>query len=55
MSEQLTKREQKCCHLGAWGLDGQSLSAWRKEFKAIPTSEHCKDCPARVSDTEGGR
>jgi hypothetical protein len=44
-SEQLTAMEQKCCHMSQWGVDGHSLQSWRDEFVAIPTSEHCRDCP----------
>jgi hypothetical protein len=53
MSENLTEAERKCCHMGQFGLDGSSLESWRDEFRSIPQSEHCRDCPAVVLQERG--
>lgn len=45
MMARLTTAERACCHMGQFGVDGSSLTAWRVEFRGIPESEHCRDCP----------
>lgn len=45
MGPTMTKAEKRCCHMGQCFDRLDELEAWRKEFHAIPRSEHCRDCP----------
>ena len=46
MPEKLTKAERHCCHMNQWEQQPfGALEAWRKEFREIERSEHCRDCP----------
>jgi hypothetical protein len=48
MNESLTRSEWRCCHMSAQQFDytATTLEQWRREFREIPQSEHCRDCPA---------
>lgn len=50
MAERLTAAEKRCCHMSQWapGANG-TLASWRKEYREIPASEHCRDCPLKKS------
>jgi hypothetical protein len=47
MTDRLTTVEQCCCHMRAQEFDYSTatIQQWRNEFKSIPRSEHCRDCP----------
>lgn len=44
--ERLTLAEKLCCHMSQWAPSPtQILSEWRREFREIERTEHCRDCP----------
>lgn len=43
----LTQTEQRCCHMRDALIDWRdgAVDQWREEFRSLPRSEKCRDCP----------
>lgn len=43
----LTTPEKRCCHMSGVTFDWRTnaIEKWQREFREIPRTEHCADCP----------